>query len=358
MSALNRTDKPTLVVYPEICQENIRRMTGKAKRNGVNFRPHFKTHQSTQIGEWYRNEGVTNITVSSVSMAEYFADAGWNDITIAFPFNSLEIDKINALASRIQLNVIVSSLTAAENLVRLATQNLRVFIEVDAGYHRSGILAENTDAIRTCAEVIPKSNKLSFAGFLAHFGNSYNCRNQQEIIDIWNESMVKIRRLKQLFPQAYISVGDTPCCSVVEDFSGADEIRPGNFVFYDFMQTVIGSCRPENVGVAVHCPVAAVYSERRQAVLYGGAVHLSKDSVDLQGKKVFGWVGNADKMYIPSCYIISLSQEHAIAEFPEGIALPREGEVLAVMPVHSCLTVSCLKTAISSEGERIEIMKG
>ncbi len=44
----------------------------------------------------------------------------WNDITIAFPVNILEIDKINELVKRITLNLLVENIEAssflAENL--------------------------------------------------------------------------------------------------------------------------------------------------------------------------------------------------------------------------------------------------
>ena len=65
--------KPTFVVDPVICRRNIARMADKARGAGLKFRPHFKTHQSAAIGAWFREEGVTAITVSSVSMARYFA---------------------------------------------------------------------------------------------------------------------------------------------------------------------------------------------------------------------------------------------------------------------------------------------
>ena len=71
-------------------------MAAKAKNNNIIFRPHFKTHQSKKVGEWFREEGVDKITVSSVSMAKYFIEHNWKDITIAFPFNILEIDDINS----------------------------------------------------------------------------------------------------------------------------------------------------------------------------------------------------------------------------------------------------------------------
>ena len=40
------------------------------------------------------------------------------------------------------------------------------------------------------------------------------------------------------------SVGSTPTASVVERFAGCDEVRPGNYVFYDAFQATIGSCAP------------------------------------------------------------------------------------------------------------------
>ena len=64
-------EKPTLLIDPIRVQNNIRRMAEKARRQNVRFRPHFKTHQSALVGEWFRDQGVSAITVSSVDMALY-----------------------------------------------------------------------------------------------------------------------------------------------------------------------------------------------------------------------------------------------------------------------------------------------
>ena len=81
--------RPTFVIDKKICLNNIEKMTQKAADNGLRFRPHFKTHQSAEIGEWFRSFGVNAITVSSLQMAKYFAANGWKDITLAFPVNIL-----------------------------------------------------------------------------------------------------------------------------------------------------------------------------------------------------------------------------------------------------------------------------
>ncbi|MDD4755770.1 MAG: amidophosphoribosyltransferase, partial [Prolixibacteraceae bacterium] len=97
--------RPTLVIDKEKCLKNIDRMATKAQEHKLKFRPHFKTHQSAVIGDWFRMYNVNAITVSSVMMAEYFASHGWTDITIAFPVNILELTNINRLAANIKLNI-------------------------------------------------------------------------------------------------------------------------------------------------------------------------------------------------------------------------------------------------------------
>lgn len=63
--------EPTLLLDKQKCLSNIAMMIEKARKNNIIFRPHFKTHQSHEVGRWFRSFGVDKITVSSVKMAEY-----------------------------------------------------------------------------------------------------------------------------------------------------------------------------------------------------------------------------------------------------------------------------------------------
>ena len=92
--------RPTLILNEGRAKRNILNMAQKAKQSGVRLRPHFKTHQTLPIGEWFKKFHIDSITVSSVDMATHFAEE-WGDITIAFPTNIREIAKINALAKKI-----------------------------------------------------------------------------------------------------------------------------------------------------------------------------------------------------------------------------------------------------------------
>lgn len=328
-------------------------MVSKAQSNNVDFRPHFKTHQSLEIGEWFRKLGVNKITVSSLEMATYFAKA-WNDITVAFPANVLEIETINDLAERIRLNLLIESKQTADFLSNRLKSEIGFFIKVDTGYHRTGIAPNEIAKIDTILSVADKSELMNFSGFLAHAGHAYEARSEQEIKAVHKRSIDAITPLKDLYKEKYpdlkISVGDTPTCSVANDFSGIDEIRPGNFVFYDLSQHQIGSCDVSQIAVAMACPIVAVHEDRNELVIYGGGVHFSKETLEdgtvgiIYGKVVESNENGTWGKVIPDMYINSLSQEHGIVSVPKSqLSGYTIGDYLLILPVHSCMTANLMK---------------
>jgi D-serine deaminase-like pyridoxal phosphate-dependent protein len=334
-------------------------MARKASDAGVNFRPHFKTHQSAEIGELFRTEGIKSITVSSVSMAQYFARHGWTDITIAFPANLLEIKEINILSSKIKLNLLIESEATARFFNENLTSECGFFIKIDTGYHRTGIEFSNISLIETIIKTV-NPTILKFKGFLAHYGNTYNATNQEDILNIQSFATEKLLLLKKHFidryPELLISVGDTPSCSQLPLPKGINEIRPGNFVFYDVMQFTLGSCKLQNIAVALICPVVAIHHNRKEAVLYGGAIHLSKDrtfippdTAPVYGIAV-GWDGSKWDTEMLLGKIISLSQEHGIISLTQAGCNLQPGDKVAVLPVHSCLTAHLMKLHFTNSG--------
>ncbi len=286
---------PTALVDVQRVKENIRRMAQKAKKSRVIFRPHFKTHQSAAIGEYFREFGVEAITTSSLRMAQYFANHGWMDITVAFPVNLREIETINRLASRIRLHLLLESTAAVAFLSQHLRHPVQAWIKIDVGYGRTGIHWANTERVQQLAREMLRTSKINLQGLLTHAGHTYHAASRQEIAQIYQQSVERMNQLRDRLAEAgmpalRVSVGDTPGCSVVEKFGEVDEIRPGNFVFYDAMQMQLGACREEDIALAVACPVVAIHPERQQLVIYGGAVHLSKDYLEMPTGENFGLV--------------------------------------------------------------------
>lgn len=363
--------KPTIVLDELRVRSNIRRMAQRARQNHVRFRPHFKTHQSAVIGDWFREEGVTAITTSSVTMATYFADHGWNDITIAFPANVREIDQINQLAARVRLQLLIESEATAQILDGRLTAPVGAWIEVDAGSGRSGVAWDDGGTLHTVANAITSSKLLRLQGLLTHAGNSYAARSLQAVAAIHTETTTRMQRMRSWlmeygFLGLEISIGDTPACSMLDEWGDVDEARPGNFVFYDLTQMTIGSCAATDVGFVVACPVVAVHPERNEIVLYGGAVHLSKEMLpQTDGTASYGavvWLQDGGwSEPIAGAWLRSLSQEHGVIRaakpaWDNGLGSVRVGDLLGVLPVHSCLTADLLKEYRTVAGDRVRMM--
>lgn len=358
---------PTLLLDKEKCLANIRRMKAKADRHHLIFRPHFKTHQSAGVGEWFRQSGIDKITVSSVIMARYFVQQGWNDITIAFPVNPAEIEDIRNLAQNITLNVLVENFEGVSFLTKGHANNLGVFIKIDAGYHRTGVDVDDHKGIYKLIRRIDNASGLTFKGFIVHNGHTYHASGTEEILTIHDNSLDKFNDLRQFMKQqgraAIYSIGDTPAISQTENFDGVDEIRPGNFVFYDVMQQNLGACRFQDIAVALACPVVAKHASRNELVIYGGAVHLSKDFIIDNGNKSFGRVAHLKEKGwsspVEGTFLKSLSQEHGIIKAsPQFFSKVEIGDFIGILPIHSCLTVDAMRRMVTPDDEIIRTYHG
>jgi D-serine deaminase-like pyridoxal phosphate-dependent protein len=358
---------PTLLLDKEKCLANIKFMADKAKRHNLKFRPHFKTHASAEVGSWFRDFGVTAITVSSVKMAKYFSDNGWSDITIAFPVNPLEIDAINELAAKINLNLITESKSMLQFLGEHLRQPVGVFLEIDAGYGRTGVPSDNENKIESHLEYfVFYKGIIRFKGFLAHAGNTYKAKTRHGISNIHFESMLKLKRLKKIFkpvwPDLEISIGDTPSCSICEDFKEVDEIRPGNFIFYDITQQKLGSCKLDQIALRMVCPVVSKHLPKNLIFIHGGATHFSKDYyINIDGKPLFGRIirreGDKRILLNEMNYLNDLSHEHGqIKISPKEYHNFKIGDLIEVLPVHACLAVHAMGWYMTTEGQIIKTM--
>jgi len=158
-----------------------------------------------------------------------------------------------------------------------------------------------------------------------------------------------------------ISAGDTPGCTLCADLGPVDELRPGNFIFFDAMMHDLGVCAWEDVAVAVACPIVALHPARSEAVIYGGSIHLSKELIEADGRGFYGYAA------FPSAHgwqpadahsqVVSLSQEHGIVRLaPRDFERLQIGDLLYVLPVHSCLVVDALKNYRCLDGRQIETL--
>ena len=187
--------KPTLLLEKVKSFDNIKKIKNNLTNSNIEFRPHFKTHQSNVVGNWYKELGVKKITVSSVTMAKYFSKY-WDDITIAFPVNILELDEIILLQEKIKINLLVDSYEVLGILEKKLRDKINIYLKVNVGYDRAGV-DYDSDLIERIISYSESSSKLNFKGFLSHFGDTYNSGSSEDIHDSFKNSIDKISRLNK-----------------------------------------------------------------------------------------------------------------------------------------------------------------
>lgn len=361
MSLLDQISSPTLLLNEQICRNNLKKMAGKAQLNGMKLVPHFKTAQSHLIGEWAKEYGIREITVSSIKMAEYFCGQGWENIHIAFPFNPRETKKLNDLSKNQSLSVQLINVAVTEKLAMELEHPVGFFIEIDAGYGRTGVAVTDFELVEGILRKAKQTDKLRFKGFYIHAGHSYYEKDIEKLYDQTRAALNMLKnKYRSEYPELVTRTGDTPGCSVIENFGDINEMGPGNFVFYDLMQVNLGSCKREDIAVALAVPVVDIHLGRKEILVHGGAVHLAKDVLtEPDGSKNFGEVvfltENGWEFPSQRSYLKSISQEHGLIKASdELLAKVKIGDLLGILPIHSCMTADCMGAYLNLNGQTID----
>lgn len=350
---------PAFLVDRGTVLRNCNRMRDKAARSGVAFRPHVKTHKSVEIARMQHGGHTGPITVSTLAEAERMAADGFRDITYGVPIAPQKLARAAELARTIdRLNILIDSEEALRAIVafhQATGVTFDAFLKVDCGYHRAGVDPDSPDSV-ALALAMGRTEALHFHGLLTHAGHSYDALSEEEIRRIAAEEVASLTRFRALLAAEGLgeitrSIGSTPTCSIVETFSECDEVRPGNYVFYDAFQATVGSCSLGDVAVSVLATVVGAYPERGSLIIDAAALALSKDRgpEHLDPRFGYGLVCDLELRPLPM-KLVALSQEHGRIETQMQVPV---GTRLRVIPNHSCLTSAMYDEYAILEGGRV-----
>jgi D-serine deaminase-like pyridoxal phosphate-dependent protein len=330
---------PALTIDLDSLQRNLDRMASSCRQQGVGLRPHTKTHKTPEVARFQLERGAVGLTVAKVGEAEVMAEAGLDDILVAFPvMGAGNLRRLVALAHGRRIIVALDSLAAAVELSKAASQQgctVGVLVEFDVGFHRCGL--EPGPPCVELARKIANLPGLRFRGLMTYFGNVWGSKEERRA----EAQMVagRVERALAAFREAGLQVeivsgGSTPSAEFAHLIPGLTEIRPGTYVYNDLNTLNQGACQIEDCAARVVTTVVSTAVPGR-AIIDGGSKTFSSDLLGSGSKSGYGYVVEA-----PDAPIIKLNEEHGHLDITRSAHKFYVGEVLTVVPNHVCTCVN------------------
>ncbi len=361
---LQKLKTPSLLLDVERVKRNAERISRIAERNRVSLRPHIKTHKCVEVARIETAGHTGALTVSTLAEARAFASHGFSDFTYAVP---IEPGKFAEAIDLIKRDVRLALMTddpeipaQLNDAARLAGVKPDLFLKVDCGYHRCGVEPNTKEAIEI-PHLIASASYLKFAGILTHAGHSYHSRSNEELLAVARHERDVMIGLASVLRASgievpVISIGSTPTITSIDHLDGIDEVRPGNYIFFDAFQATLGSCRFDDCALTVLASVTHRDRTRRKVIIDAGAIALSKDrgpvefDSDCGYGRVLDLAGNDLRLRVNA-----LSQEHGILTATDDAIVDRlkVGTRVRVLVNHSCLAAGQHRNYNRLEGDRI-----
>jgi D-serine deaminase-like pyridoxal phosphate-dependent protein len=352
VEVLPELETPALLVDLDALEANLAEMAAVASRAGVRLRPHTKTHKSPEIARMQLEAGAVGITCAKLGEAEVMADAGLDDLLIAYPLvGEPKLRRLGDLLARARVRVSLDSVEVADGLGRLGRalgRDLEVLVEVDTGLHRLG----RPPGPPTAQPVgrVARVPGVEVVGLLTHAGHAYRARSPDELARLAEREVLDLVETAALCARdgialREISVGSTPTARTGAFVDGVTEIRPGTYALNDATMMRLGIATEATAAARVLVTVVARPTGDR-FVIDAGSKCFTTDNMG----SVPDWLVVAGR---PGLHMDFLSEEHGVGH-RSGDNDPRIGERLQVIPSHACATVNLFDVAYGVRGGRVE----
>jgi len=288
------------------------------------------------------------------------ADAGLRDIFIAYPLVGAEkLRRACALAQRVdRLILAVDSIAQGTPLAEAAKAHdvvLEVRIEVDCGGGRTG--AEMAD-FAPLVQFVESCPNLKLTGLYTFRGLNGGIDDPALAGAREGELLAQYRKTAEEIcgRKLEISGGSSPTGKYVAQSGQADEIRPGTYVFSDYMMYKECGAPLENVSARLVVTVVSVHKD--YVVVDGGCKTFATDPQLDQPPYFFE--GYAWFPQYPELRIRRLTEEHGMVTAEGPMPELKVGDMLEAIPVHICPTVNLQNQIYVADGGvlRTEIVAG
>jgi len=341
-------ESPGLIFYEDRIKANIQLLISMIDDKN-RLRPHVKTHKSIEVTKLMMDAGISKFKCATIAEAEMLGLCGPVDVLLAYQPVGPNLDRFIKLQQQYPLarfSCLVDHEDTAQLLAKLSKRSglkSDVFIDVNVGMNRTGILPKN---VLDLYAKVGEMDGLTLKGLHAYDGqihdHAFAIRSEKAavIIDILNYLRAEIQtRFNQ---DAVIVAGGTPTFTVYNNQTDFD-CSPGTFALWDKgYQDAFEEQQFLTAALVVTRVVSLPESKLICCDLGHKAVAAEKP---LDNRVAFL---NATEL-VP----VSQSEEHLVLDAGENHSY-QIGDLLYGLPFHICPTVALYENGTSVSSARAD----
>jgi len=338
---------PSLLVYPDRIEENIRRMIQLAGGR-ERLRPHVKTHKLAEVIRMQMEQGITRFKCATIAEVEMTAGCAAKDVLLAYQPVGPNAERLVQLAKifpKTRFSAIADDAEALRLLSAAASPagvEIEVLLDIDCGMHRTGIApGEKAVELYKLLETLPA---LKAGGLHAYDGHIHDHEFPARVKSCEAAFAPVDAPRKQLGHQ--LATGSASKPSIVNVIAGGTPTFPIHSRRND-VQCSPGTCILWDAGYATKLPdlnflPAALLLTR--VVSKPGANRLC---LDLGHKAVASENPHPRLQFLdlPDAKAVMHSEEHLVVETARADEFP-VGAPLYGIPWHICPTVALHSEAV------------
>lgn len=338
ISHVSELETPSVLIDLDKMERNIARMQKRCDELGINFRPHIKTHKIPDIARRQIEAGAVGIACQKVSEAEVFADAGLCDIQI--PYNIVgrrKTRRLATLAKRADVTVTVDSQAVVDGIAAAAQEagvNISMLVELVSLGERTGTTPA---AALELARHIAATDNLRFAGLMVYPSDAAIRPRLLETLALLGAAGIAVET---------VSGGGSGAIRESHLLPELTEMRVGTYLFWDWGSVQTGYTTVDQCAMRVRATVVSA-NEPSRVIIDGGSKAVHSETVD----GLFGFIEE-----YPAAHLHKVNEEHGYVDCSQCDAMPAVGDVLHVIPVHTCVVTNLHNQLYGLRGDAVEVI--
>jgi D-serine deaminase-like pyridoxal phosphate-dependent protein len=326
---------PSLAVWPERIEENLRRMLAMVGGHPARLRPHMKTHKMPEVIKQHLKHGITKFKCATIAECEMTAEAGAAEVLLAYPPVGPNIARLIALVRKFpqtRFSAVADNEDGARALSQAAVDadmRIETYVDLDCGMHRTGI-APDERALKLY-QLICSLPGLEVGGIHAYDGHIHDhdlASRIQAVEGAFNMVEAFRDKLSALgLPVPHYIASGTPTFGIHAK-RGSYECSPGTCVLWDWGY---GTKHPDLDFLHAALVLTRVISKPMEGRLTCDLGHKSIAAENPHPRVHF--------LNLPDAKALMHSEEHLVLETPRASEF-QIGDVLYGVPWHICPTVA------------------